>query len=221
MSSASFTRDEVILALDVLYSAEGNRVSPNSEEMIELSELLNRLPIHPQAAKGKYFRTKKGLSDHINYFARSCERGEKSDEVGKLFYKIAFEFEEDPEHLHAIAMAIRKNEELYTSTFGAQEADYGFPEGILLGHLHHSIENMAQNKIVRKDKCEVCGISPILLYGVQENFLELHLMIPPEKMNSGTRYGQEHYMTVCPTCHAALHRIRPWINRNNCGDIFR
>lgn len=46
MASASFTRDEVILALDVLYSSEQEKVSADSAEMADLSALLNRLPIH-------------------------------------------------------------------------------------------------------------------------------------------------------------------------------
>lgn len=221
MWNVSFTRDEVILALDVLYSAQGQVISPDSKGIIELSELLNRLPIHPQAKQNEGFRSPHGVSQQINTFARSCRRGEKSKYVGQHFYDISFEYEECPERLHNIAKAIRTNEKYFSTTFGAKEADYGFPEGALLGHLHHSIENAAQKKIVRKDRCEVCGINPALMYGVQENLLELHLMVLPEKMNGGTRYGQDCYMTVCPTCHAALHRIRPWVNRNNCGDILR
>lgn len=29
------------------------------------------------------------------------------------------------------------------------------------------------------------------------------------------------FITVCPTCHAALHRIRPWKSKHNCGEILR
>ena len=47
MASASFTRDEVILALDVFYSSPKGRVTADSDEIKELSLLLNRLPIHP------------------------------------------------------------------------------------------------------------------------------------------------------------------------------
>lgn len=47
MASASFTRDEVILALDVFYSSQKGRVTADSDEIKELSLLLNRLPIHP------------------------------------------------------------------------------------------------------------------------------------------------------------------------------
>lgn len=49
MASASFTPDEVILALDVFYSSPKGRVIADSDEIQELSLLLNRLSIHPVA----------------------------------------------------------------------------------------------------------------------------------------------------------------------------
>ena len=55
MAGSGFTRDEVILALDLLYSSEDGRISPNSKEMKGLSALLNRLPIHPVKNDGMFF----------------------------------------------------------------------------------------------------------------------------------------------------------------------
>lgn len=209
------------MTLDVLYSASNNRISPNSKEMLELSELLNRLPIHPSELKKAYFRTAPGITQQVNLFLKSCRLGEKSVHVGKRFFEVAFEYEGKEEQLHAIAAAIRANEKYYSSTYGSKEADYGFPEGALLGHLHHVIEHAAYEKVYCGDTCEICGIKPVLQYQIQENLLQLHLTIPPEKLNGGSHYGQGSYMTVCPTCHAALHRIRPWVDKNNCEDILR
>ena len=31
----------------------------------------------------------------------------------------------------------------------------------------------------------------------------------------------EEFITVCPTYHAVLHRIRLWKSKNNCGEILR
>ncbi len=46
MASASFTQDEVIRVLDVRYSSENGRVTADSDEIKEVSLLLNRLLIH-------------------------------------------------------------------------------------------------------------------------------------------------------------------------------
>lgn len=47
MANASFTRDEVILALDVLYYSDSQLLSKNSLVIAELCKLPQKLPIHP------------------------------------------------------------------------------------------------------------------------------------------------------------------------------
>ena len=61
MANTSFTRDEAILALDVLYFADRLRLNKESHEIIELSELLNELPIIPISARGVIFRNSNGI----------------------------------------------------------------------------------------------------------------------------------------------------------------
>ena len=74
MSSIAFTRDEVILALDVLYSAGGQRVSADSEEIVGLSALLNRLPIHPTENRSADFRNARGVTGQLMRFRSSCNK---------------------------------------------------------------------------------------------------------------------------------------------------
>ena len=62
MANASFTRDEAILALDVLYFADKLRLNKESHEIAELSELLNELPIIPLSAHRENFRSKGGVN---------------------------------------------------------------------------------------------------------------------------------------------------------------
>lgn len=120
MSSSAFTRDEVILALDVLYSSEMQRVSADSEEIADLSALLNRLPIHPIENRRVDFRTGTGITAQLNRFRRSLFSGINKDNVGPLFFKVNFEFENRIEELHKIAKAIRRNEPYYSLRFGSR-----------------------------------------------------------------------------------------------------
>ena len=85
MASASFTRDEVILALDVLYSSENGRVFADSEEMGELSALLNRLPIHPVVGRRADFRNPHGVTNQINLFRTAMRTGKRSANLGIKF----------------------------------------------------------------------------------------------------------------------------------------
>lgn len=221
MASASFTRDEVILALDVLYSAEKGRVSADSDEIKELSQLLNRLPIHPVENRRPDFRNPRGVTAQLMIFRSNCNVGKRDPNVGSLFFTVAFEYEDRIAELHAIAKAIRKNEVAFVSQFGGTLEDEGFPEGVLLGHLHRLIERRDGTKVDTKDRCEICNIQPEICYRGSTQLLQNHLVVAPTAMNFSRKYGARSFLTVCPTCHAALHRYRPWRTRENCGDILR
>ena len=93
MASASFTRDEVILALDVLYSSENGKVIADSYEIRELSLLLNCLPIHPAENRRADFRSPTGITAQLRRFRSSSLSGKKGQNVGELFFHVAFEYE--------------------------------------------------------------------------------------------------------------------------------
>lgn len=221
MKSASFTRDEVILALDVLYSSEKGKVTADSDEIKELSVLLNRLPIHPIESRRADFRNNTGVARQIMAFRSSCHTGKKDPNVGALFFNVAFEYEDRINELHSIANAIRKNEKVFISLFGSPLEDDGFPEGILLGHLHRIIEQRDGARLTIKDHCEVCSSRPVLCYRNTGSLLQNHLIIAPTLMDYSKKYGANCFLTVCPTCHAALHRYRPWLTKENCEDVLR
>ena len=221
MASASFTRDEVILALDVLYSSENGRVTADSHEIKELSLLLNRLPIHPLENRRADFRSPTGITAQLMRFRLSCLSGINGQNVGGVFFRVAFEYEDRVNELHSIAKAIRKNREVFVSLFGSPLEDNGFPEGILLGHLHNIIEQRDGAKLALNDHCEVCNSRPALCYRNAGQLLQNHLVVAPILMDYSRKYRANSFLTVCPTCHAALHRYRPWLTKENCGDVLR
>lgn len=221
MASASFTRDEVILALDVLYSSPNGRVTADSDEITELSMLLNRLPIHPVENRRADFRNNTGIARQIMLYRSSCNTGKRDPNIGSLFFAVAFEYEDRPDELHSIAQAIRKNEAAFASMFGESREDEGFAEGVLLGHLHRLIEQRDGAKLAIKDYCEVCNSRPVLCYRNAGTLLQNHLVIAPTLMDYSKKYRADSFLTVCPTCHAALHRYRPWLTKEDCGDVLR
>ena len=221
MASASFTRDEVILALDVLYSSENGRVTADSDEIKELSLLLNRLPIHPLENRRADFRNPHGVAVQLSKFRSNCNTGKKDPHLGSVFFDVAFEYEDRIDELHSIAKAIRKNKEVFVSLFGSPLEDNGFPEGILLGHLHNIIEQRDGAKLELNDHCEICNSRPALCYRNVGPLLQNHLAVAPTLMDYSKKYRANSFLTVCPTCHAALHRYRPWLIKENCGAVLR
>ena len=222
MANASFTRDEVILALDVLYFSGDERLNAESKSVVELSELLNRLPIHAESSRREIFRNPHGVVAQIQKFRRSYAKGLKDINTGAMFYQIALEFEGRLDELHEIAEAIRRNVSAYDDIcFGDDTEDDGFPEGSLLGHLHRFIELRDDGKLALESGCVICQINPSDVYKGGVNLLTGHLTVPVTKLDAKTRYKALDYITVCPSCHAALHRYRPWVGKENCREILR
>ena len=102
MANISFTRDEAILALDVLHFADKLRLNKESHEIAELSELLNELPIIPLSARCENFRSKGGVNGQLSKFRSSYNKGKKDPDVGTIFYEVADEFDGRKDELHKI-----------------------------------------------------------------------------------------------------------------------
>lgn len=211
----------MILALDVLYSSSQKCLSEDDDEIIALSVLLNRLPIHPVENRRIDFRNPPGVARQINCFRVRWDTDKRDRRVGEMFYQVAAEFENRHDELHEIAEAIRRNEPYYTTRFGNPlEAD-DFPEGALLGHLHRMLEARDGGKVPLAERCEVCELQPTTCYQPCGELLQRHLLVPPERMNAKKRYAAEDFITVCPLCHEVLHRFRPWRTRENREAILR
>lgn len=222
MANVSFTRDEAILALDVLYFTNELRLNKESEEIVELSELLNELPIIPIAMHNESFRNCAGISQQINAFRLNSSKGIKCSNVGAIFYSTADEFRGRKDELHKIASAIRQNREFFkTATFGSELEGEDFPEGALLYHLHRVLEARDSRKIVPAESCEICHLNLSEVYKpVPGNFLQCHLTVPVTELNGNKHYKTDDFITVCPNCHAMVHKYRPWVTRDNAGEIL-
>ena len=217
MANASFTRDEVILALDVLYGNGGIAPQAESPEILRLSELLHQLPIHPVSTRKKDFRTPTGVQAQINRYQHRY-----ANMVGNMFYEVDAEFENRHEELHAIAEAIQRNVSAFEETiFGDPLEGDSFPEGMLLGHLHRVVEKRDSAKQTPKKCCDICQIDTADIYPGCPSLMEMHLTIPITELDGKRRYKESDFITVCPNCHAALHRRRPWLTKENCGELLR
>src|SRR5437773_12346957 len=82
-----WTEEELILALAVYRRIGRESVSKEHREVIALSELLNRLPIHPRAHRIEPFRDPDGVRRRLGYFAQ-IEAGQLLD--GRDNYKLVW-----------------------------------------------------------------------------------------------------------------------------------
>ena len=68
MRNPKWHRDEIILTLELYYDLESGRMNSGSKEVVELSELLNKLPIHTIRPDAQRFRNPNGVALKLGNF---------------------------------------------------------------------------------------------------------------------------------------------------------
>jgi len=138
----NWTRDELLLALDLYLRCDRKQLDADHPDIIELSKLLNRLPIHPSALREAEFRNPNGVSMKLGNFLRLDPEYEGAGlkRGGKLEQEVWDEFASSPYKLHQTAAAIRATYEQVgfepNEDYRTEADDEVFPEGRVLTRLH-------------------------------------------------------------------------------------
>ena len=222
-----WTRDELILALD-LYLRAGNKQLPAKDpQVIELSALLNQLPIHQGIEKGEEFRNSNGVSMKLGNFMRvdpayegiGLRRGNHLEQV------VWNDFASDPYRLQQTVSAIRRSAR--ADRVAEPKPRYGtadeeeFPEGRLLTRQHKTRER-DPNAVRRKKEdvlqstgalqCEACEFDFEVFYGaLGKAFAECHHRVPLSALREEAATRLKDLAIVCANCHRMLHRSKPML----------
>ena len=212
-----WSRDELILALD-LYLRERRILDKKNEQIIELSNLLNRLPIHSARPEDDKFRNPNGVNMKLANFAAidPSYNGKGLTSYSMLDKEVWECFHDKPEELHRLAENIRNFGP--SATFSPEEGEDEIEEGKLLFRQHRKIEKAPA--LLRKKKaevlrteghlmCEACRFDFEKVYGILGNEIaECHSLLDLRE----TGHVQTRTMDlaiVCPNCHRMLHRSKP------------
>jgi 5-methylcytosine-specific restriction protein A len=179
----AWTRDELILALDLYIKTRPRNLAKDDPQIHALSKVLNSLPTAQAAKDPSKFRNPNGVSMKIYNFKRfdpdykgaGLTRGNHLEEV------VWDEFASDPERLAAVAEAIRKGAaEMSAAPNGGSvvdvpiDPDEEFQEGGVLTRLHKRRERDPKASAKKKAavlqetgklQCEACGFDFAVAYG--------------------------------------------------------
>lgn len=225
MRPPKWHRDEIILALDLYYTIEPKEMDNKNPMVIELSEYLNKLPIHKEREVNKKFRNPNGVGLKLSNFkaidpdfdGKGMSSYSKTDKI------IFFEFRGKNRELKSIANQIKStitnqeiNQKLYLIPNEEDDEFYSVREGRVIYKLHKLRER--DNKINKKKKdtyfkqngkldCEVCEFDFFKTYGnLGKGFIEAHHRIPLSKINGETKTKMNDLALVCSNCHRMLHK---------------
>jgi 5-methylcytosine-specific restriction protein A len=227
MNNPSWTRDELILALDLYFGIDfPHNQSRKNPRIEELSKVLNGLLIHEAHFRGGNFRNRTSVYMKLSNFLRfdpeyagqSLEAGSKLDEV------VWKDFASDLTRLRCTAQLIKSNCRLLPQNQADESSadDEEFPEGKILTRLHKHRERSPTLTKKKKAKvlkdtgrlaCQVCGFDFNEVYGdLGYDYAECHHTIPLSSLKSEGRTKLSDLAIVCANCHRMLHRSRTWIS---------
>lgn len=228
-----WTRDELILAFD-LYERVGARIDTYHPEVVELSEVLRELPLHPEVPRTGKYRSPGAVHLKLQNFLAidPAYSGKGLSHGGRAERRIWEELAGDRTALWNLARAI-KVEGLATKNVPRypEEGEEAFPEGRILYRTHRLRErNVA---LVKKAKtawarmtgsiaCRVCGFDFEAFYGdLGRGYIECHHDVPVSDLKPGSRTLLRDLTPVCSNCHRILHRRRPWTSVEELSEIVR
>ena len=226
MRNPSWSRDELILALDFYFEHSPNIPGKNSDEVSQLSLLLNRLQLKLGGESSDTYRNLNGVYMKLMNFRAidpayegvGLRRGNKDEPVVWSLYS------DRRPGLRSVATAIRS---LVSSPNPIPSAGIDFEdeatEGRVLSRLHHYRER--DSRIVRRKKnqmlkaqkvlrCEVCQFDFELFYGPRgHGFIECHHNRPvSELLEGGEMIRLRDLSLLCSNCHRMAHRAKPWLS---------
>lgn len=212
----NWTRDEIILALDLYFELNGKEEEPSNKKIIELSATLNELS--GLERRTTTFRNPDGVAmklQNLRYFDPQRTGGLPAG--SKLDEKVLREFYNDRTLLRQIAgrIAASLNNAIATIIPDIDE-EASAKEGKRLQRIHFHIErdrkivaNKKRNILQKEGKlaCEVCDFDFLRFYGdIGANFIECHHIVPLAKLLPDTTTKLSDLALVCSNCHRMLHK---------------
>lgn len=224
----AWTRDELILALELYFRVSPSRTSGKNPEIIALSQLLKRLPIHPDSIRAQNFRSPDSVYLKLCNFLHVDPDYRREGKVGldagsKLDQEVWDYYSSNKQNLAEIAASIRAHYETVGPIPLIQDTnDDEFPEGRIIEQTHKMRERNAA--LIKKKKewgkqhlgrlyCEVCGFDFQQKYGdLGKDFIECHHIQPLSSLTDVRQTKIGDLVLICANCHRVLHRNRPWID---------
>lgn len=227
-------REELILACDLVARNGWRQIAATDPRVIELSGLLQRLPLHPASERRPDFRNVNSVARKTADIAtnRPGHTGRPTNS-GMPTKRVIAEFIAQPDVMHDLAESIRNaaaRGDFDQLTTPVPDEDDGAEEGRLLIRRHVSYE---RDRALRRRKleevraagkplaCEVCKFDFERTYGERgHGYIECHHIVPLHVGGPAKRKLSD-LALLCANCHRIIHARPPWLTPADLIDLMR
>jgi 5-methylcytosine-specific restriction enzyme A len=231
----AWSRDELILALDLYIKTRAALPGTESVPIRELSAVQNALGAMLGGKPSATYRNANGVYMKLMNFRRldpdytgdgrlGLRRGNADEEV------VWAEFASDPARLAAVAAAIRDTiqfKDLGGAVFHEPEVQEA-PEGMLLTRVHRYRERRLVEackaralKINNRLHCWACGFDFRDRYGrAGEGIIDCHHTRPVHTLLPGDKTKVSDLVLLCANCHRVVHAHSPWLTLDQLKDVL-
>lgn len=235
-----WSRDELILALDLYLQQRESPLAKESPEIIELSEFLHKMGHTLGLVEAETYRNANGVYMKLMNFRRfdteytndgkvGLSRGNKDEEV------VWNEFSSNESLLTTVAEAIRSaiNQHRRDHALeGIDEPDIQeAEEGRVLTRLHRIRERSGKLVNAKKKEalkqhgrlyCEACGFDFSIKYGsTGAGLIDVHHTKPVHTLIQGDVTKLEDLVLLCANCHRVVHSSRKWLTVEQVMDLVQ
>ena len=230
-----WTREETILALDVLLTQWPSIPGRESTSVKELSKLIQRLPIHWAAPTTDRFRNPAGVSMKLQNLASlhpdlAGRKGLRTSEMDRSTWKA---YAHRPNDVRSLAAEIAKGIGVLEAIDTRDHADaFSAEEGEVLMRVHKTRERHSgvRPRVLARVKrtcgcvaCEACGCRADKMgfeAAVAEAVFELHHLVPLCSVVT-TRTTLVDVVLLCANCHRLIHAAMRDTDAPLSLDVFR
>ncbi|GAA0940963.1 HNH endonuclease [Virgisporangium aurantiacum] len=237
VQTVDWTRDELVLACDLVWANDWHELRAEYPQVIELSALLRRYWASTLERRETNFRSPNSVGRKTSDIAtQHPDHKGRPTRGGKLDRLVLAEFMANPQALHEEAMALRAaivdGETLDITAARKDEVDVesGAQEGRLLEQrsLRYERKPALRNRTIKAFKkkygfvaCEACRFDFSKFYGLRgEGFIECHHRTPLSQ-SGVTETMPGDLILLCSNCHRMVHCKRPWLTVAQLLDLVR
>lgn len=231
----SWLEAELVLACDLMVRNDWKHVRATDPRAVELSKLLQTLPLYPPELRQHNFRNPNSVQ-HKTYDIEtrlSHYKGERK-KGGKLDGEVLQAFLDRPDEMQAEAEAIRAGlttgEFVDLPTGSDLDEEEATREGRLLLRRHFARERNPKLRLKKINatlekhgclECEVCTFDFERTYGERgTNYAEVH-HVTPLHVSGPTQTRLQDLAVLCANCHRMIHRGRRWLSPAELRELVR